>query len=1540
MNEELEGEQGLQDSDHAAQVDQGGTAVTGDDNVVDVIEQQAGDHSIQIGKARDVTIHQYGEHPSAQADFLTPDDLAHLEQRYLKAVAEECRWLETEGVDRARAALTDVFVMLEAVESPKRKERGDVPPPPEQAEEMGPKERATVPSGRRGAEREKKAPPLPPPPPPPVPLSQALRAHNHLVILGEPGTGKTTMLQFVALCFAADGRAKTRLDLEEARVPVRVALREYDGVERLDRFLIRWLDRAYASEPLVQDWLTEGRLAVLLDGLDQVPERRRTAVVEAIERFATTPEGRHCRIIVTSRIAGYRQGRSLGANFGQYTIRPFAGSGDAGPYAAGWLQVLTPMTAEAAEAEAKVLFDAMEGQSGLRRIMGNPLLLRLAVTVYVDTGELAHSRAELYRRHVEEVAWKRAEAREKPRWSYKQVEAALEAVAWALQTQAEQTAAALGEVVEEATGVADGRELLGHLRERQGLLAVYGYERGDLVAFRHLTFQEYFVARCLARAWFEDQEGDWCSLRPRLHHPAWREPLLLLGGMLDEVGATNLVRRVLQAHSPYERELHRDLLLAAAIVGDGAPVPHDSASRVTDRLIRLYLNVRVKWRYRLIVPIGGWLFAIMSLWSLMPWHLSTLAWWGIWFGPRILGIIQLLVWWEWKNPGLEQLKAPLSMFPRLQAVSTFPHRWSGRRFQGILGGQIVNALVRLPISQQAQARHTLIQSLRNPKRHVRSAVIWPLGEIGEPEDVKSLTRMLKDGFPDIRRRAVYALGKIGDPRAVEPLIQALWDTDWFVCLNAADALGEIGDPRAVEYLIWARWAQHRATDALKAIGDRATKSLVLALGDKLISQPAAVMLVQIGRLAVEPLVQVIEDRDAFLRMASAKMMEEIRAPRLPRSESQTAGKLRGKINEQLVRRAVLALGNESEWRYRSAAKILRTIGEPAVESLIQVLEKDKSVRWEAAMVLGEIGDPRAVEPLIKALEDEKVRRVVIKALGKIGDLRAVEPIVQVLGNEYGQVRLAAARVLGKIGGPQAVASLIRILKDDDENMRMTATEALGKLGDSRATEALIQSLGDNGNGKCHHIVIDALGRIGDPQAVATLIQTLEYEDVSVRQRSAEALGMIGDQQATEHLIQALECDDATVRRAAAEALGKISDAQAVESLIQVLEETVPAVHTPAPTEVPEGLREDVPPEHNDANVRRAAAEALGVIGDFRAIEPLIRALGDEDEDVRQTAATALVTMADPKAVEPLIQVLEDEDAGMRQVGVKALGAIGDPPAVAALIQALGDKDGDVRRTAAEALRAIGEPAVEPLSRMLGDENEDVREAAERALGKIDDSQAVTRLIHALGDEDKWRRWNALEALVEIGDPVVEPLIRTLGDEDKWRRRSALEALVEIGNPAVELLIRALGDEDGGVRYVAAKGLEENGDPKAVVPLIRTLGDKDWEMRQTTARALGKIGDPQAVTPLIRTLEDEDREVRLVAAVALGAIGEKIEDRQTARKAARQLWWRLTDVEDVANAAWEAMAQVVARLTELEVEALEVGLPLFAAAPPTKRRRGE
>jgi len=170
-----------------------------------------------------------------------------------------------------------------------------------------------------------------------------------------------------------------------------------------------------------------------------------------------------------------------------------------------------------------------------------------------------------------------------------------------------------------------------------------------------------------------------------------------------------------------------------------------------------------------------------------------------------------------------------------------------------------------------------------------------------------------------------------------------------------------------------------------------------------------------------------------------------------------------------------------------------------------------------------------------------------------------------------------------------------------------------------------------------------------------------------------------------------------------EALGQLGDERAVEALIKALEK-----------------------EDGQVSCICIAASALGKVGDERAVEPLIKALGDIYREwktagfsatVSMFATRALQQMGEP-AIEPLIEALESDHKDIAASAAFTLGMIKDSRAAEPLIKALGIKYWRTRENASTALEMIGEPAVEPLTKALDDENKDVREAAKKILKKI------------------------------------------------------------------------------------------------------------------------------------------------------------------------------------------------------------------------------
>ena len=115
---------------------------------------------------------------------------------------------------------------------------------------------------------------------------------------------------------------------------------------------------------------------MLLDGLDETTSG--DTIRSKIALFASDPNGRKCRIVLSSRSAGYS---SPGSDFREYRLKPFEKPEEVQSYLRGWLVTLQPEWEAQAENNARALLDEMSHTPALRRITDNPLLLRLAVGV-------------------------------------------------------------------------------------------------------------------------------------------------------------------------------------------------------------------------------------------------------------------------------------------------------------------------------------------------------------------------------------------------------------------------------------------------------------------------------------------------------------------------------------------------------------------------------------------------------------------------------------------------------------------------------------------------------------------------------------------------------------------------------------------------------------------------------------------------------------------------------------------------------------------------------------------------------------------------------------------------------------------------------------------------------------------------------------------------------------------------------------------------------------------------------------------------------
>ncbi|WP_009631540.1 NACHT domain-containing protein [Synechocystis sp. PCC 7509] len=142
----------------------------------------------------------------------------------------------------------------------------------------------------------------------PIPGMQVANENQYLLVLGNPGTGKSTFLRKVGL-EALKGAGVGVGDYQHSYIPVLIELRKL----RSETINLEFLKEKIAEEfkhcglPEYQEctnkFLEQGKLLIILDGLDEVPTEKMSDITTAIRNLVDTYS--HNRFIVSCRIAAY-----------------------------------------------------------------------------------------------------------------------------------------------------------------------------------------------------------------------------------------------------------------------------------------------------------------------------------------------------------------------------------------------------------------------------------------------------------------------------------------------------------------------------------------------------------------------------------------------------------------------------------------------------------------------------------------------------------------------------------------------------------------------------------------------------------------------------------------------------------------------------------------------------------------------------------------------------------------------------------------------------------------------------------------------------------------------------------------------------------------------------------------------------------------------------------------------------------------------------------------------------------------------------------
>ena len=902
---------------------------------------------------------------------------------------------------------------------------------------------------------------------------QSMSAHRMLsptrrrvVLLGDPGTGKTTLMRYLAVMAAGDKRTEIGLTDDQERLPILIYMR--DWAKHPERSLLDQV-RDHVQNTLnvelppgfLEHW-TDGQALLLLDGLDEVAEdATRAALVEKINCFLSASTHADNWAVITSRPWGYRRDYFRTDTYPHFELELFDDK-QIKEFIKHWYLNRCDNNEAQAQELVQDLQEALDRKDRLQNLVKNPLLLTMVAMIHRYQDTLPKRRHKLYDKAVDILlkSWDR-NGKGETYGQFKHLDRdddlrrVMSQLAYWIHTQYETQTTESGTLIEEEDlftqlsriireeypqvkphqAREEAERFVAFIRDRAGLLNEYGRGR---YAFVHKTFQEYLTAEAiLKKAEYQDNsELIYEAIQTYLHNPHWREVILLLVSQLQGRKAAKAIEVILRKNSPYEQWLHRDLLFAGRCLTEDPEKLSTAAPEIVSEILKGLVEIETQY------------------------HI------GEYIKHETLEILSWLKETAVEFTALSYLKTSKNQFDQWRFLYL---QWNlGEKDTALLGffsllknedGE-VRFSAALTIVVLANGSREVIQSLldllKDEDPRVRSSVAFALGSSGSgsQEVIQSLLNLLKDEDSDVRSSATSALVTLESDlqEVTQGLLNLLEDEDSRVRSSAAEALGRLGH------------GSHRF---------------------------------------IQSLLNSLTDEDPTIRFGIVPILGNL-----------------GRGSQEVIQGLLNLLTDEdSSMRYKAASALgySGNGSHEVIQGLLNSLtDKDSSVRFGAAFALGNSGSKshEVIQSLLNLLEDEdsRVRSSTAEALGALdsGSHEIIQSLLSLLEDKDSRVRSSAAEALGALdsGSHEVIQSLLNLLEDKDSRVRSSAAEALGALdsGSHEVIQSLLNLLEDK-DSRVRSSTAEALGALdsGSHEVIQSLLNLLEDKDLRVRSSTTSTL---------------------------------------------------------------------------------------------------------------------------------------------------------------------------------------------------------------------------------------------------------------------------------------------------------------------------------------------------------------------------------------------------------------------------------------------------